>query len=201
MDTEEKQYARLALAGLLSMDVRSAKVESAIISWLAPDSHSNNHIPLPTSFTSSTPITCAKPCQSTSSFIELISPQNNTHPYRPHPILIQPLLQLPIHSLQVPPHQLVLHIERDALPLRHHARRKAREVLQIARVEEGVGVVLGDEQAGEDVAGLRGLVGEGADGLGGGLVRLGMDMGRGGKGEREGKEKGRENAPSLPALL
>lgn len=145
MDTEEKQYARLALAGLLSIDVNSAKVESAIISWLAPDSHSNNHIPLPTSFTSSTPMTCAKPCQSTSSSVELMSLQNNTHPYRPHTILIQPLLQLPIHPLQMPPHQLILHIQSNPLSLRHHARRQPREVLEVARVEEGVGVVLRNE--------------------------------------------------------
>jgi len=111
-------YSHFAEAGLLSIPVMSARVESATISLLALDSHSIVISCSPVCFTSTIPITCREsPSQS------LWTRGGETaNPHDGNPVCVTPFLDPTKHPLQMPPDKLPPYPKNELLTLRHDAR-------------------------------------------------------------------------------
>lgn len=63
----------------------------------------------------------------------------------------------------MPSHQVPANTKRDFLSLRDDTRRQAGKVAKVSRVEKGIRVVFGYQQAGDNVVSLRRPSGERAD--------------------------------------
>lgn len=126
-------HLRFTEAGLLSIPVISASVESAIMSLLALESHSNTSSRSPVCLTSTAPMTCVPISPSTMR----VEPDTKTctHPDRRHAVAIDALLDLPEHALEVPAHELPAYVEHHLLALRDNICRQPREVAQVARIK------------------------------------------------------------------